>query len=200
AIVTTYNQDGSPNAATMGVIHTLYGEVYVKPFKETDTHKNLLRTNVCVVNYSLDPELYVKSSLFQEEFSAIDFIESKHVHAPILKDCQNNNLALEVLSKDETSEQLKTTFVCKAKYVNMKHDRPSVFTRAFSSLIEILIHATRIIAFQNQPNRTDDILDLRALVDHHVKIILRVTQKDSYYQKLLGKIQRKINQDNNTKR
>ncbi|MHA1211344.1 MAG: DUF447 domain-containing protein [Candidatus Heimdallarchaeota archaeon] len=200
AIVTTYNEDGSSNAATMGIIQTMSGEILIKPFKETDTHKNLVRANVCVINYSLDPELYVKSSLFQEEFSADEFIESKHVLAPILKVSQNNHIALEVLKRDETSEELKTIFVCKAKHYNYHHNKPAVFTRAFSSLIEILIHATRIIAFQDQPKKTDEIQNLRSLIEHYSKIIMKVTQKNSYYQVLLEKIQRKINQDNTSKK
>ncbi len=194
AIITTYNEDQTINAAVMGISLTLLGEWIIRPFRGTDTQKNIQRNKECVINFTLDPEIFVLCALFQEELSADLFYPSSHVKAPILKECKNDHCAVKVVKIDET-DPLKVVFYCKQIYGQINTEKPHVFTRAFSSLVEILIHATRILAFKDQPNKEEEINHLYELIDHHSGIITRVTQNDSYYRRLLDKITMKLNKE-----
>ena len=191
-IITTYNEDQTVNAAVMGISLTLSGEWVIKPFRGTDTQKNIQRNNECVVNFTLNPEIFVLCALFQEELTDDLFLSSPHVHAPILKECIKDHEALKVVSIDEKTDPLKVIYYCRQVYSMDVNDKPEIFTRAFSSLIEILIHTTRILAFKNQPEKAEEIKQLKELIKHHSNIITKVTQNDSYYRKLLDKVINKI--------
>ncbi|MBN1330588.1 MAG: DUF447 family protein [Candidatus Heimdallarchaeota archaeon] len=193
SIITTYNEDQTVNAAVMGISLTLSDVWIIKPFKETDTQRNIQRNNELVVNFTLNPEMYVLCSLFQEELTDDLFFQSPDVNAPILKECEKDYCALRVVSIDEEGDSLRVIYQCKLiKNIN-ETSKPFIFTRAFSSLIEILIHSTRILAFKNQPEKLEEVKHLNELINHHSGIIIRVTQNESYYRKILSKIIRKVN-------
>ncbi|NHJ39752.1 MAG: DUF447 family protein [Asgard group archaeon] len=191
-IVSTYNQDGSPNASTMGIILDKNNNVIIKPFLDTDTCNNLLKNKECILNITNDPELFVISTLFQEEFNEKQFIKEKHVNAPLLKSCENNYIALQVISNEKIAPY-RMSFHC--KIINHKSElvKNKPFTRAFSSLIEILIHATRIIAFSKNPVKNYHVIKLLITqVKFHSNIIKRVSEKESNYQFLLEKVLTKL--------
>ena len=192
AIVTSYNNDGNPNAAPMGVIRDGEGKILIKPFKCTDTCTNLKDRKACVVNFTQNPELFVDCTLFQDELSRDTFSKSTKIDAPILKECETNHIGLKVISNQETTDKLRVTYECEVLYSKVKQKTVNIYTRAFSSLIEILIHTTRILAFRTENGKKDEIDHLMALIEHHSNIITRVVLDDSVYHKLLYKIKNKI--------
>lgn len=192
AIVTTYNQQKQPNAAPMGFIINEEKQVVIRSYKESDTHKNLQDQNECIVNITTDPDLFVKSTLFQELLDE-NYIKSKVINAPILKDCKDNHLALKIVKI--IAEKDRGIFYGKIIDANLSKKHIQPYTRAFSSLIEILIHSTRVIHFSKIKGVNDPkIIHLKELIEHHSQIISRVTHENSTYQKYVEKIRKKVSQ------
>jgi hypothetical protein len=93
SIVTTYNTDGSPNAAPIGIYPISNNEIEMNIRTTTDTHSNLLRTGGCVVNVVFDPLLFLKCGLLgsgkgeaENEVASSDVTPADNVDAPVLKD------------------------------------------------------------------------------------------------------------------
>ncbi|NHJ04600.1 MAG: DUF447 family protein [Candidatus Heimdallarchaeota archaeon] len=192
-IVTTYNEKLQPNAAPMGIFLNSENHVIIQPYFQSDTFENLNKNGTCMINFTYDPKLFTLSTLFQEELTKEEFIEIQDFNAPILKKCQNNFIALEVLEKRIDKNSIKAYFKCEIVKVNLEKDVIQPFTRAFSLLIEILIHSSRIVNFSEEIGKEEEIADLRNLINKHTETIRRVTQKDSIYNLLLEKIMKKIN-------
>ena len=120
AIVTTYNQENQPNAAPMGFIVDKENQVIIRVYKETDTYKNLQNQRECIINLTNDPDLFVKSTLFQDLLTDDFYIKSTLINAPILKDCKKNHIALKV--EKETEEEERGIFYCKIIKVNLRQE------------------------------------------------------------------------------
>ena len=193
-IITTYDQQNQPNAAPMGFTITKEKQVIIRPFKESDTYKNLQHQKACIVNITNDPDLFVKSTLFQDLLTDDFYNKSKMINAPILKACKGNHIVLKVAN--ETEEEERGIFYCDIINAELCKENVQPHTRAFSSLIEILIHTTRVIHFSRikRPNDSN-VKQLRELIKHHSQIISRVTNKDSQFQKYVEKILAKISQE-----
>lgn len=89
AIVTTYHEDGSPNAAPMGVRGGGRDVVVLKVHRDTDTYENILRGRCCVINIVFDPLLFLRCALYgrhkgPSEIEAGDVEPADHVDAPYL--------------------------------------------------------------------------------------------------------------------
>ncbi|MBK5114190.1 MAG: DUF447 family protein [Candidatus Heimdallarchaeota archaeon] len=193
AIVTTYNQQNQPNAAPMGFAIDKEKQVIIRPYKESDTYKNLQEQKECIINITSDPDLFVKSTLFQDLLIDEFYIKSAMINAPILKACEGNHIALKAVKI--TKEEERGIFYCEIIDANLSEEQVQPHTRAFSSLIEILIHSTRVIHFSRSKELNDSkVMHLRELIEHHSQIISRVTQKNSQYQKYVEKILIKISQ------
>ncbi len=194
AIITTFDQKNKPNAAPMGFTITKEKQVIIRPFKESDTYKNLQHQKACIVNITNDPDLFVKSTLFQDLLTDEFYNKSKMINAPILKACKGNHIVLKVAN--ETEEEERGIFYCDIINAELCKENVQPHTRAFSSLIEILIHTTRVIHFSKikRPNDSN-VKQLRELIKHHSQIISRVTNKDSQFQKYVEKILAKISQE-----
>ncbi|NHJ46821.1 MAG: DUF447 family protein [Asgard group archaeon] len=191
-IVSTYSDEKKPNAATMGIILDSNDYIVIKPFNETDTNKNLEKYKACIVNFTLDPTLFVNCSLFQEELTSSMFVKSDQIEAPLLLSCQENYLAL-IVEKIENISSIRKAFYCKVVHSNLKSSAIQPYTRAFTSLIEILIHSTRLIIFsENIVKNKSKLLILKSFIIHHTELIRRITDENSIYQKLLNKIYTKI--------
>ncbi len=194
AIVSTYNFENQPNAAPMGFIIDKEKQVIIKPYKESDTYKNLQHQKACIINITQDPDLFVKSTLFQNSLTKDFFLKSPLVNAPILTDCKKNHLTLKVLKIKEEEE--RGVFFCEIIRTNLSKEQKQPHTRAFSSLIEILIHSTRVIHFsRNDGPNNPKVKQLMELIEHHSQIIFRVTQEHSHYQNYVKEILKKITQE-----
>jgi hypothetical protein len=194
AIVTTYTLENKPNAAPMGFILHNDGKITLACYEGSDTHQNLQTQEEGIINITNDPELFVKSTLFQETFVPDDFLPSKMIKAPILKSCEKSYIALKVVK--ELKEDEKSLFVCEVNHYELNKYVIYPYNRAFSSLIEILIHTTRIIPFAQSRGVNDpEVRRLLDLINHHSEIITRVTGKNSPYMGYLDEIMDKISRD-----
>ena len=194
-IITSINEKGTPNAAPMGIILTEDDKVIIKPYKQSQTCKNLLGSNECVANFCTDIDLFVRCSLFKKELIDNDFTSITNSNVPILKNCKNRYLLLRIDAKKPEYERNRTLFTCSIIDNNLvKKELPKI-NRAYNSLIEILIHTTRIMAFKDEIKRKEEIKILLNLIEHHSNIVKRTSSNASQYKKLLKKIQKKIEKE-----
>ncbi|MBS7627147.1 DUF447 family protein [Candidatus Bathyarchaeota archaeon] len=68
AVISTYNVEGQPNAAPMGVKTEDMQRIIIKPYTSSLTYKNLKLKKCAVINLTSNPELYYRTS-FKEASS-----------------------------------------------------------------------------------------------------------------------------------
>jgi uncharacterized protein len=81
-VVTTRDEGGGVNFAAMGVV---WGDdaITIRPFTNTRTYRNLVRTRVAVVNVTDNVLIFAKSALSREGF---DTMPAQRVDGDVLKD------------------------------------------------------------------------------------------------------------------
>ena len=193
-IVSTFNDKGKPNAAPMGVSINSAGDLILRTFYQTDTYQNLHQSKICIINLTCNPELYVICALFQDELPEDTFEIIPEINAPVLKECNSRYIAAEV--KNEMIELERAIFECKIVQLKIVEGFNPPYTRAFSSLIEILIHATRVIHFsKTEGPASPKVARLRELIKHNANIIERVSYDNQTYNQLVDKVLDKISSE-----
>ncbi|MEA2070244.1 MAG: DUF447 family protein, partial [Asgard group archaeon] len=135
-------------------------------------------------------------TLFQKELKKNDFYPLEASTIPALKEAKNNCLVIqkEAITNSQRINQKIITCDIQEKY--FKSQFMPLYTRAFSSLLEILIHSTRIIAYSHQPSENQKRINyLLHQMKYHTTIIHKVTNKVSNYHKLLRKIENKLKEE-----
>jgi len=97
-VVTTLDEDGTPNFAAMGVV---WGEerLVIRPYVDTRTFRNLVRTREAVVNVTDDVLVFAKSALSRERFPGLP---ATRVRGVILADaCHWREVLVEDMSVPE---------------------------------------------------------------------------------------------------
>jgi hypothetical protein len=152
-IVTTFHENGTPNAAPMGVTGEGHDTVVLRVHKATDTYENLLRENCCVLNVVFDPILFLTCALLGKHKGS-KVVESKmtgragKVNAPFLKTA---HAYLETKVKDveefNSTDHLGNS---KGAVITLKivdgcilHPFPQTPNRGFFSAIELAISLSR---------------------------------------------------------
>jgi hypothetical protein len=155
SIVTTYNQDGSPNAAPIGIYPLSEGEIQMDVHEPSDTRENLLRTGVCVVNVVFDPLLFLKCAILgsgkggaENEITGDEITPAENVDAPILKDA-NACLELKVEKSEEKTksdmhgEMKFSRVVCSVVNTTINKKYPIAVNRGLFAAIEVAVAKSR---------------------------------------------------------
>jgi hypothetical protein len=180
-IVCTYNPDNTPNAAPMGITPLKGNRVAIRPYRDTATYRNLIRTGCATVNFCSDPLLYYFSALkFLKEVRLKGvFKRSDAVNSPELRKADA------VLSVDveriRGEEEKRAFFECtiiSIKGPKVKKVEP--YSRAPHALMECIIHATRIEPYAK--SNLNEAKKLLSLIEHHRSIISRVAKHSAYAQ------------------
>jgi hypothetical protein len=66
-ILTTWNRDGTVNAAPMGVIRNLKDQIIIKPYSSSITYRNILKNKEVCVNTTQDSEIFMKTAFKDED-------------------------------------------------------------------------------------------------------------------------------------
>jgi hypothetical protein len=187
-ILSTYNQQNEPHAAPMGIILNDKNQIHLNFYEGATSCKNLESTKQGVINFSWDPCLFVDCTFFNDQLAPDIFQKAPRINAPFLKPCKGNYWTFIVKEKRIDKTNNKIRFICEIQSEKTIDLSPRVYTRAFSSLLEILIHSTRVIAFL-EPNHPQSfqLPELRQLIVHHSSLIKRVTPENSLYRTLLSK-------------
>ncbi len=151
-VVTTYNANGTPNSAAMGVYSNGKNMVFLKVHSETDTAKNILREKCFVVNIIYDPIVFLKSALLGRN-DAGKIIEIKDVNKSKINSpyITNANAYIEVqLDKyrkftkfDKLGRADVYLFSGKVLRVNVLKPYPVAFNRGIGAVVEISILLSR---------------------------------------------------------
>lgn len=181
-IVTTYNADGIPNAAPMGITITDEQQILIKPYNASTTLQNLEVKKCAVVNLISDVEFFYKSAFKEvnplEMAPASWFEKAKIVDAPQL--CMAD-AAVEVSVISITPiDDKRTNVLCKINLVQAKQVAPKAYCRAFSATIEAIIHATRIKVFANDKKEQEHIGKLTSLIENCNEIVQKVAPASCY--------------------
>ncbi len=162
-IVSTYNSNGEPNAAPMGVMIKTEGAVQMKPYITTTTYQNMNSTRCAVVNVTADPELFYitafKNDMPDSKLPAALFGKAKKVNAPRLIMADSH---IEVKIEDlKTLDDEKAHVMCEVQFIKASKQISQAYCRAKSAVIEAIIHATRLESFLKRGDeKKEQIMDL----------------------------------------
>lgn len=193
-IVSTYDSDGKPNAAPMGIVIQNAQQLLIRPYVSSLTYKNLQATKSAVVNLTFNPYLFYITAFKQAnpdgELSSDFFVKAKTVSAPRLKTV---NTFVEVTVVQTASFGAdRVEFVCTIKHVESVNNLPQVYCRAHFATIEAIIHATRIELFlKGTENQQKQALKLLELIDYCKDVVNR-TAPNSVYSDIMNDLTKRI--------
>jgi hypothetical protein len=181
-IVSTYNIDGKPNAAPMGIIMEDEQRLIVNLFNSSTTYSNIKAKRCAIVNLTSNVEVFYKTA-FKEanpdgKLPREWFKQAKAVNAPKLRFA---NATIDVSVTDMTPINTeKTRVLCKVELVQATRKFPQVHCRAMDATLEAIIHATRVKAFLNGEGEQKKVSKLLKLIDNCNDVVNRVAPNSSY--------------------
>lgn len=188
----TYNPDGTPNLAPMGV--RLSQGLVLFPYVTTQTSRNLRTTRACSLNFSDDAWIFTWACFDGTEEKKIlrqRLRSGEKINCPVLHDalavveCQIDRIET---SQDKTRDSI----FCKPVHVEVKR-KFVPYTRAFSLLVEMLIHVSRIPLFEALEDQTKVLL-LKQEIKKYAKIIQRVASTE--YPAIVDYVLKKVGLEN----
>jgi hypothetical protein len=194
-IVSTYDADGQPNAAPMGVVIESNERLLIRTYISSLTYKNLQAKRCAVVNLTSNPEMFYLTA-FKEanpdgKLSPELFEKAETVDAPRLRAAD----ATVEVSVDETGSfsTERAEFLCNVKLVKASKKLPKVYCRAQFATIEAIIHVTRIKLFlRGDKQEQKQAIKLLELVDVCQHVVER-TAPNSRYSEIMADLTRRIN-------
>ena len=193
-IVSTYNHDGTPNAAPMGAILQNSQRIKLNIYNSSTTSFNL-KTNKCaVINITSNIELFFKTA-FKEvnvdgKLPQDWFEKSEAVAAPKL---QLADATVDVSNIDLVAVGgEKTSFSCRVEQVNISKMCPQVYCRAMGLTLEAIIHGTRVKAFVKDQKKKQQVEQLLQIIGNCNDVINR-TAPNSAYSDIMSDLMKRIN-------
>lgn len=189
AIVTTYNADGSANAAPMGLKLVDEQHLSMNIFNTSSTCQNLKTKKAAVINITADIEVYYKSAL-KEANSILPtewFANAETVDAPKLRTA---DATVELSVEKEEFSADRTLFVCKVQRLSAQKVFPQVYCRAFPLTVEAITHATRVKAFARDPGKQEEVAKLTRAIRDCAAIVERVAPDSQYTRVFVDLLQR----------
>lgn len=154
-IVTTFNEDGSPNAAPMGVTAAGRESILLRVHTDSDTYFNIVRNRGCVVNLVYDPLLFLRTALLgrgrggeEPEVSGSEIGRALRVKAPFLKEAHayfeaSLRSRREYLGVDEYGSSEVSVVKCRVVRTVVKRRHPVGFNRGLAAAVELAIKLSR---------------------------------------------------------
>ncbi|MFQ5974724.1 MAG: DUF447 domain-containing protein [Candidatus Hydrothermarchaeales archaeon] len=153
-IVTTFNEDHTPNAAPIGVF-LKDRKVNMKIHTFSDTYRNLIKKKCCILNIVYDPYLFLKTAITgqgkgkeEQDIETKQVSEAKYIEAPYLSDT-NAYIELKLLSHEEGEThdrhgKAKVSFIsCEVVSINVLKEYPMAINRGLFAAIELAILLSR---------------------------------------------------------
>jgi len=163
-IVTTIDEKNQPHAAPMGVRILVESLFSMKSYGETKTLNNLRLTRHGFLNIVHDVELFF-DCLFRSYKLSFDWA----MGLPKLK---RASAWIHFKVRDVMKKKDYYEIICLALSSYSKRIRARPLCRAESSLLEALIHYTRVKYYESI-KRMDEADELRGLISHHLNIVKR---------------------------
>jgi hypothetical protein len=188
-ILSTFNDDGSPNAAPMGMVFVTRDIVQMRLYKDSNTSKNVLAKRCAIANLTNDALLFYKTA-FKDKggLPRRYFSRSNLVNAPFLK-LVEGHIELELIKNIPSRDSLLVLF--KVRRFFWKHVSPLFYNRGAHALVEATIHATRIEKFLPDRKKKKEVARLNQLINHYKDVIERVSP-DSNYERAIRDLRSQI--------
>jgi hypothetical protein len=192
-IVSTYNVDGTPNAAPMGIILEDEKTLTMNIFNSSSTNRNLKASKCGVINLTNNVDVFYKTT-FKEanpngKLPAEWFDRAKAVNAPRL--CFAN-ASIEVrVTIIESGGLERTKFLCEVTQMNAPKKYPQVYCRALSATLEAITHATRVEAYINNENKRKQVSELLETIEHQRDLVNHVAP-NSVYSSVMSDLMKRI--------
>ncbi len=188
-ILCTFNADGSPNAAPMGVTMQNNQQVSLIIYKSSKTLKNLQTTKAATLNLTDNIDVYYKAALKDDGLPVELFEKSDIVNAPKMKK-SNATVALTVGNFTLVDDKrIKVT--CSVKQIEASKVYPQSYCRAMPAVLEAIIHATRIKVLAGTKEEQEHVAKLLKLIQN-CNDVVNHSAPDSHYAELMANLQRKI--------
>jgi hypothetical protein len=192
-ILSTYNQNGSPNAAPMGVTMQNEQQVTLNIFNSSSTLKNLQANKSAVINLTSNIDAFYKSAIKEANVNAElpqEWFESAEtVNAPKLKFA---DATIEIAINDLTPiDSQKTKATCNVKQIKAAKTYPQTYCRAMPAAVEAIIHATRVKALINIDQEQKHVAKLLELIQNCNDVINRAAP-NSRYSEIMADLMLKI--------
>ncbi len=181
-ILSTYNIDGTPNAAPMGATMLDPKTLNLNIYNSSQTSRNLKTSKCAVINLTGDIDVFYKTT-FKEtnptgRLPQELFEKAKKVNAPKLR-LAEATIEVSIVNM-EPFGAYKTKFSCKVEQINAAKMRPQVICRARALTLEAIIHATRVKAYANDEKQQKTVSKLLASIQDHNEVINRVAPNSVY--------------------
>ena len=180
AVISTYDIDGRPNAAPMGVEARDMQHVFVRPYLQSSTYRNLHLKKCAVINITSNPEVYYRTA-FKDNFEGgvpLEwFDKAELVDAPRLVIADG---FIEVSVQEERNlGGGRCEFLCEVRSIKAPEKPPMAYCRAVFATIEAIIHATRLAPLMAS-GRKEEAHRLVKLIEYYRGIVDRVAPGSRY--------------------
>jgi uncharacterized protein len=192
-IVTTNNENGTPNAAPMGAVMKNPQNLSLNLYNSSLTCYNLKANKCAVINLTDDIEAFYKTA-FKEanpngKLPQDWFKKADTINAPRLR-LADANIDVTVTLIEPIGVE-KSEFSCNIERINASKIFPKVYSRARSATLEAIIHATRIkVMFKDEEKKTQ-IIQLLGSIEHCNNIVKR-TAPSSVYSAVMADLMKRI--------
>lgn len=180
-IVSTYNPDGSINAAPMGLKMQDTKHLFMSIFNTSSTCRNLKFRKQAVVNLTSNIEIFYKSAFKESnrdgKIPERWFARADVVEAPKLS---SSDGSIEISIDSISDDGERTEFSCKVKSLSAIKKYPQVYCRAMSLTLEAIIHATRVKVFVRTPKKQREVAELIEKIQNYAYIVERVAPNSEY--------------------
>jgi len=181
-VLSTYNQDGTPNAAPMGITMQNPQTISLNIFNSSQTSYNLKTTKCEVINLTSDIEVFYKTAFkeanYNEQLPQEWFEKEEMLNAPKLRLA---DATIDVtVTETVPSGVEKTSFLLKIQQINAAKMYPQVYCRALSATIEAIIHATRVKLFINDQKQKEQVSQLLETIKNCNDVVNRTAPNSQY--------------------
>ena len=181
-IVSTYNQDGSMNAAPMGANFEDERHLTISIYNSSKTLANIKTTRCGVVNLTDNIDVYYRTALKEANPSGLLpeewFEKAQAVNAPKLRLA---DATVEVIRADlvrASAEKTRVTFGVKRVWGEKCY--PQVYCRAFGLTLEAIIHATRVKVLGGSQKEQAHVNELLRKIRDCDMLVARIAPNSSY--------------------
>jgi len=172
----------------MGITFAEDGALTVRPFKTSQTFRNLNVRRCGVANITSDPSLFYAAAFKWVEKNRgilVDrFERAKSVEAPCIK-MADGYIEFSVDRMIDESEE-RGRFICSIRMAERQASLVRPYCRSTFAIIECVIHATRVQEYLAR-GWTGRAAELTKLVDYYGDLVARVSP-DSEYQGIAQEI------------
>jgi len=180
-ILTTWNHDRTVNAAPMGVIRNIKDQIIIKPYKSSNTYRNMLRKEEACINLTQDSEIFLKTAFKDENLGSFSIKKGE-----LFLDGSDASIILKIINF-EFEDENRFAFKCEIQKIITKKRIPVGFSRGKNNAIEAIIHASHIRYKINESG--EDIRTDLINFNYNIQIIRKVSASNSIEMKVANKLE-----------